>query len=52
MSKKMNQQNLYTQQVIKGLEFFVPTPNSDNNIQTNVSKIYFNNFISYVKIYM
>ncbi|ETZ17294.1 hypothetical protein BDCR2A_01778 [Borrelia duttonii CR2A] len=37
--KKVNQQDLYTQQVIKGLEDFIPTPESDNNKQTNVSKM-------------
>ncbi|AHH06992.1 Hypothetical protein BCD_0926, partial (plasmid) [Borrelia crocidurae DOU] len=37
--KKMNHQDLYTQQVIKGLESFVPAPESDNNKQTNVSKM-------------
>ncbi|WP_025401640.1 hypothetical protein [Borrelia crocidurae] len=35
----MNQQDLYTQQVIKGLEAFIPEPESDNNKQTNVSKM-------------
>ncbi|WP_024654340.1 YqaJ viral recombinase family protein, partial [Borrelia hispanica] len=37
--KKMNCQSLYTQPVIKGLESFVPTVDSDNNKQTNVSKM-------------
>ncbi|WP_025401492.1 hypothetical protein [Borrelia crocidurae] len=35
--KKVNQQDLYTQQVIKGVESFIPE--SDNNKQTNVSKM-------------
>ncbi|ACH94207.1 DUF244 domain-containing protein [Borrelia duttonii] len=35
--KRMNQQDLYTQQVIKGLEAFIPE--SDNNKQTNISKM-------------
>ncbi|AFI32211.1 hypothetical protein Q7M_1580, partial (plasmid) [Borrelia crocidurae str. Achema] len=30
-AKRMNCQDLYTQQVIKGLEDFVPAPESDNN---------------------
>ncbi|ETZ17490.1 hypothetical protein BDCR2A_01589 [Borrelia duttonii CR2A] len=38
-AKKVNQQDLYTQQVIKGLESFIPAPDSDNNKQTNVSKM-------------
>ncbi|ETZ17419.1 hypothetical protein BDCR2A_01657 [Borrelia duttonii CR2A] len=38
-AKKMNHQDLYTQQVIKGLESFIPAPESDNNKQTNVSKM-------------
>ncbi|WP_232212772.1 hypothetical protein ACE4V3_04515 (plasmid) [Borrelia recurrentis] len=37
--KRMNQQDLYTQQVIKGLESFIPIPDSDNNKQINVSKM-------------
>ncbi|WP_049752309.1 hypothetical protein [Borrelia duttonii] len=37
--KKMRRQYLYTQQVIKGLEAFVPAPESDNNKQTNISKM-------------
>ncbi|AHH07018.1 Hypothetical protein BCD_0952, partial (plasmid) [Borrelia crocidurae DOU] len=37
--KKVNQQDLYIQQAIKGLESFVPAPESDNNKQTNVSKM-------------
>ncbi|WP_049752335.1 hypothetical protein [Borrelia duttonii] len=35
--KKVNQQDLYTQQVIKGLESFIPE--YDNNKQTNINKM-------------
>nr|WP_225315963.1 hypothetical protein [Borrelia duttonii] len=37
--KRMNQQDLYTQQVIKGLKSFISAPESGNNKQTNVSKM-------------
>ncbi|WP_051373903.1 hypothetical protein [Borrelia hispanica] len=37
--KKMNCQDLYTQPVIKGLESFVSSVDSDNNKQTNVIKM-------------